>query len=932
MAIDLFKQHGVNTPTQTNLFEQNGIAPPEHSVKAASHAASGGFTRGMLNFNPLEIGYDIMNHAPQLVNVWPGEQGVGTIDEMAASAPSNPVNDALKFIFQTKDPSVKLVEQIPGMQGLSEQDTNYPKTDAAMEAIGSSVLPSASLALKAKAGAPVANKFMEWMVKPYQGRIGAQLAQDASSAAGAGAATQYARESDLGPIGTLFAGLAGGIGSNIAHGGIEGIARDLYAHRKINLPNGVTAKASTLDNVKKELEKRVVDKSSTLKNIDDAMALTNEAGLPEPTLGTASGDIGLGSLENTMRAKDSVPFQVKDQEMRSSLGLNLNALSNPDADVTAPQRASQDYINNTLNSQQSNIDQLYQQQNTLEQTKAGLEQQSQDIVAPIVARRGNEGRASRLLNEQIGQDGGALDTITKTKNAKFEDAAQGAFVDANSLAKLVNDVNAEAPKLAPDARLPDYIMSGINKFVAPKGTLEGPNSTANMIPADEVLKLRMYLDKEIQSLQSQGKYTSADTLKSFKNKINQTIEADPAFKEANDFYKQEYAPRFRTPYGQKFRDMVYRGTGVGTDDADKVAGIFLNGTKAAKDDLNKIREIVPDQGAFDNAEEMYFDAMLAKKELNPANVRKYLADNQDILPPNLQAKYQNLVQEMMGNETAQSGTLKNITDLKKSIRDAETGMKSSERNLNSGTFGKIANYDPERYAESIINQPDAVKQAQNIKQQFSGNKEALDGLEEALVQNLIRKSTGKQSSHASVSGGIDDMTRPVSFNNLTRELDNHREVLSVFMSPEKMNTLNRMQKLMSRLGNLQRRATTGSDTFEKLSSSQQDALDLVGAAVNLKYGLIGGGMINRVVRESAKLMFSNKYKIDAEELLKQATLNPKVAKAILEADPRTVENGRLFNELTTLISTSKSMEAGTEPEREPMRVTVRPSDRQKTAN
>lgn len=929
MAIDLFEQHGISQqPSQNDLFEQSGVTAPEKGWKPKIHAASGGLLRGMLNFNPAELAYDTVNHAPQLVNLLPGEQGMGTIDEMAAKAPSNPVNDAIKWAFQSKDPSVSMVESIPGMEGLSQQDQNYPKTDAMMEAIGSTLVPSGFLASKAKAaeaaGTPIANKFLAWMAKPYAGRAGAQIAQDITSAAGAGLGSEYARESNMGPIAQLAAGFLGGTAANFAHGGLEGIVRDLYSNRKVSLPNDVTAKASTIDNVKRELEGRVVDKNATLQNINDTLAETSALGLPEPTLGTASGDIGLGAMENTMRGKNSVPFQVKDQQMRAGFSDKLSSLSDETADVTAPQRAAQQYIDDTLKTQQSGIDNLYQQQTGLEQTKAGLEQQAQDIVAPISARRGAEGRASRVLNEQIGKDGGALDVITKEKNAKFDEAAQGAFVDAESLAKLVKDVNAEAPKLAPDARLPDYIMEGINKYIAPKGTLEGPGSTANMIPADEVLKLRQYLGKEISALQSRGEYTKADTLQSFKSKINQTIEMDPKFAEANQFYKQEYAPRFAEGYGKKFRDLVQRGSGVGTDDADKVAGIFLNGTKAAKDDLNKIREIVPDQAAFDGAEEMYFDAMLAKKDLNPANVRKYLSDNQDILPSHLKDKYQNLVQEMMGNSTAQEGTLQQLTDLKKSIRDAETGLRSTERSLNNSSFGKIAKYDAERYAEAVLSQPDSVKQAQMIKQQFSNDPEAMKGIKEAFVQNLIKKATGKQSSHASTTGAIDDMSRPVSFNNLTRELDDHRKVLSEFLEPDEMQTLTRMQNVMSRLGNLQRRATSGSDTFEKLSSSQQDAVDLVSAAVNLKYGLLGGGMINRVIRETSKFVFSNKYKIEAEDLLTQAALNPKVAKAILEADPRTIENGRFFNELSTLIAAEKATD---EPQKAPLRITVRPSDK-----
>lgn len=934
MAIDLFEKHGITPqPNKPDLFVQNSIAPPEHGVKPSVHAASGGLLRGMLNFNPAEISYDIINRSPQLVNLLPGEQGVGTIDEMASAAQPNMINDVLKSVFQTKDPSVALVEKLPGMQGLSQQDTNYPMTDAVFESIGSTLAPSGFLASKAKAaeatGVPIANKFMSWMTKPYMGRAVPQIAQDISSAAGAGAGAEYAKESGMGPIATLFAGLAGGTLSNFAHGGAEGIVRDLLAKRNVSLPNGVTAKVSTIDNVKREMEKRVVDKNATLKNIDDTLAMTGEMGLPDPTLGTASGDIGLSHLENIRRAKDPVQFQVRDQELRAGLSNKLGDLSNPNADVTAPQRAAQQYIDDTLKTQQSGIDNLYQQQSGLEQTKNTLEQQAQDIVAPVAARRGTEGRASRIINEQIGNQGGALDKMTTMRKSAIDavDPTGTKLVDTDQLGKSILALNDDINKYrigSKDTGLPADFMTQIEDMTSKIITREtgilddsgrpivASSNQGGKVSLKDIQDMRKPLPDAISRAERAGNFPLAKKLKSLGENIDNFLRSQPdeavqKAVRANDEYMQFFGKQ--QPTARAFRDLVQRNSTSGMADPDNIAGMFLNNTKAAKEDLNKLREIVPDQAAFDNAEEMYFDAMLAKKDLNPANVRKYIADNQDILPPQLMEKYQNLVQEMMGNKTAQEGTLQNITELRKSIRDAESSMRSTERSLNTGTFGKIARYDTERYAESILSQPDAVKQARTIKQQFDGNKEALDGIEEAFVQNLVRKTTSKQSAHASATGAVDDVNRPVSFNNLTKELDDHREVLSVFMSPEKMNTLTRMQRVMSRLGNLQRRATSGSDTFEKLSSSQQDAIDLIGAAVNLKYGLVGGGMINRVVRESAKLMFSNKYKIDAEELLTQATLNPKVAKAILEATPRTVENGRLFNELSALTAVNKSIEA-----------------------
>lgn len=289
-----------------------------------------------------------------------------------------------------------------------------------------------------------------------------------------------------------------------------------------------------------------------------------------------------------------------------------------------------------------------------------------------------------------------------------------------------------------------------------------------------------------------------------------------------------------------------------------------------------------------------------------------MADSQDVLPARLKTKYQNLVQEMMGNRKSKDGLLTNITDLKKSIRDAEGNMRSAEGELRVGPFGKMTAQDPDRYMKNIMESDDRIKQLNLVKDKFKGDPKAAEGFEEAMVRYATSKISGTASSHASLRGEVDDVGRPVVFNRLTKLLDDNREAFSVIMSPEKMNDLTRMQKIMGRLGNLQRRATTGSDTVEKLSLAEENAVDLINAAVNVKFGLVGGGMINRVTREVGKRLFSGKRKINAENLLTQAALNPKVAKVILEADPRTLEDGSFFNKLSSAMAVEQSLESGDE--------------------
>lgn len=778
---------------------------------------------------------------------------------------------------------------------------------------GEALAGGAGLAARAKQ-VPNAVGFLAEAARPYLSRPGAQIAQDVTAGVGAGGGLTAAEEMDLGPIGTLFATMLGGMSAVPAAKGVEGAVRGRMGKAESDV-SGVSRR--TLDDVRSLVTEPQIDRSTgqrsgplvtdrqaALQNIDQSLADANELGLVNPTLGPASGDVGLSMLDVRERLKSPQKFAERDQQIRTGIAQRFgDLLSNPKADVTAPQRSASSLIRRELDTQQQGINRMREAEVAQEGQLSALKDEAQNIPAQVQARRGMEGRASSQLNEQLRP---ALDERTKLKNDAFEQSAQGAFVEAKSLARLVDEVNAEAPKLAPDARLPSYIMEGIRKFIPQPGTLEGPNSTAGMIPAEEVLSLRKYLDTEIQSLKQKGDWTKADTLQSFKSKINQTIELDPQFAAANQTYKQDYAPYFRSPYGQKYRDTVQRGTGVGQSDAENIAGMFLNSTGNAKADLDRIREIVPNQKSFDDAVEMYFDASLAKKTLNPKTIRNFIADNADVLPAGVKSKYEGIVRSMMDNTEAQNSTLSELNTLKKTIRDAEGEFRKTEQTLASGPLGRMSRFDDDKYIDSIMGANDRKKQIAEIKDRLGDDKEAMDGFKEATVQWLMRKVKGTDASGVSTAD-TDLAGRPIVYSKLTNTFDQNREALADVFSPEEMNTLQRMHTVMSRQGNLSRRATTGSDTAEKLTQTEKQVMDTLEVALKIKFGMLKGAGLNKVAKQVRNVVFGPSQRvIDAEELLNRMALDPKVAKVVLEIDPLTVDNGKWFSELQAAIGATSA--------------------------
>ena len=749
------------------------------------------------------------------------------------------------------------------------------------------------------------------MTKPYMSRPVAQTVQDTAGGMGAGGGLTYAEENDMGPIGTLFSTLISGMSAVPAAKMVEGTGRNLYSRIGTGLPDGTKVRRQTLSDASRISDELVTDKDQAIQNIDQSIADSSEMGVANPTLGPASGDVGLSMLEVKERLKNPQPFIERDQKIRTDVANKFGEFSDPEADVTAPQRKSSQMIDDELNQQQSQINDLGAQKDLTEQQLRDLQREGQQIPSGIEARRGAEGRASAALDEQLQS---TLDERTTTKNQKFDESAEGAYVEAESLAKLVNAVNREAPKLAPDARLPDYIMKGIRKFIPQPGTLEGPNSTAGMIPAKEVLGLRKYLNTEIQSLKQKGEFTKADTLQSFKSKLNETIELDPNFKEANDFYKTEYAPFFAEGYGKKYRDNVQRGDGTGKADAENIASFFLNKTTSAADDLKRIVEIAPDKRAADSAIETYFDAMLAKKTLNPKTIRDFITDNADILPDNVKSKYEGVVKSMMNNTEAQNKTHNDLTTMKRTIRDAEANLSKTERELSSGPLGRMSRYDSDKYVGDIMGSKDRNKQLDEVISKIGDDKEAMDGFKEATVQWLQKKIKGTDAAGTDISSS-DIEGRPIVYSKLTRALDDNREALSKIFDPEEMNTLNRMHKIMSRQGNLARRATSGSDTAEKLSAAEQQVMDVIEATVKLKFGMLTGGGLFRSVKLMKRAVFGESGRsLRAEDMLTRMAFDPKVAKHVLEATPLQLENGKWLNDMNKLMAVQSSVKEASDDE------------------
>lgn len=172
--------------------------------------AINGINRGMTQV--MELPYNIMNNAPKLVNLLPGEQGMGTLDEMGAKV-GGPIGNL--FASLGKDPLIDAVgKYYPGMDtvgGIANPNPEYPVTNRVTEDIGTGIgtMGAGATMVGAEGLAGLLGKYLG---QPLLNSPVASVAGETASALGAAGGREVADKYDVqNPVGRFALEMAGGM-------------------------------------------------------------------------------------------------------------------------------------------------------------------------------------------------------------------------------------------------------------------------------------------------------------------------------------------------------------------------------------------------------------------------------------------------------------------------------------------------------------------------------------------------------------------------------------------------------------------------------------------------------------------------------------------------------------------------------------------------
>ena len=764
-----------------------------------------------------------------------------------------------------------------------------------------------------------------------------QVVDDVATGAGAGLGVTAAEDTET-PLDDLVLGILGGAaaskGTRAAESAVKAPFNAAVNNANVSLPGGMTEKRKNVDSAAELMQSLATDPQAASANIKRSLQDTTEAGMTPLTTGLAADDVGLGAAESYLRNKQSRPYLERDQAIRTDVSKSVENLKDETADITAPQTAAKTEAQRQITEAEDIRDVSQQKVREAEQEAVDVERQTEELISPVTTQRGRKAEASKELDQQIGQDEGALGQRTKVKNEKFEEAAgdDTASIEpiADSLKKVESEVNAlggfeasgipqgfinRVNKMLP--KMEKQETGGVDVVTGKKLTEEVNVGGTGEAKLKDISKVRAEINTAIGRAETAGNFDLSKNLKTLKSDINEMIDDTLSFEDAQKYYREEYAPFFTQGYGKEFRDTVQKTSErTGKADAGKIADIFLSGTPDAAADLKKIVDIAPDAKKAEAAVERYMAADLASKvgaDASPRVIANWIKDRSAQLDqfPEVKAKFESL-QKKAGSMEAEKDSLRaQIRNLSDEFKRNEKNVVATQRRIEKGVLGTLINKDPDKYVKSIMGGDDRLQKIDEAKKLIKGNEQAEKGFKRAVTEYLISTVKGKGTAGKLV----DDAEGPISAAKISKIMEDNGEALAEIYSGKEMNVLRRAQKMLESYGNVNRRASFGSDTTEKIQQGKQRIVDALEAGLKLKYGVLKGGGIMRSMKLAARSLPGKDDKVD--EIVAKAMLDPELAIHLLDTPVKQVNSAQWNKKLNLLLGVSAAARENVDVDSEP---------------
>jgi len=897
---------------------------------------------------PAELGKQVINapfHAFNIPAKLLGYEGVNPPIQSAPALGFEQVKSTLGDLVRTVD---------PGYQPIAEENKTGRErlvdTAGQLAAAGGLTGAGLSTAAATRVATPGAGpRLSDVFLRTYADKPGRAVMADTLAGAGSGAGLEGYRQNAPesiaeNPLGQLVASLIGG-----ATGGVTVPIANSAANLPQRIQRGITGSGVPYDpqNPLMPIPNKVADKAAQLVQenaVDPYKALSTlkanradfaQEGLPMPTSGLMSEDIGLNSIEKSSRLQNPVPFIKSDQALQRAAQDRVSSIRPdvPESELRAPQRYAEGEATKMRDAADQGVTQAENRFEAGRQAVTANREEAINLAAPVREQSGQGPAASRQLAEQTR---GALEQRTAAKNEQFNNLPQTPVENTDRLTQTAQAIRASNNRLRPDEQLPTAFLDRLDRLTGrpPEDPLAPMTGRApaerQPLTVSDLADTRKYLNTAANQAQSKGNFDLTDNLRDLKRHINEAIEQHPDAAAANDFYRTQYAPYFAEGRGGKMRDLTQRDPTGQKLPAEREAAFWLNDTEDSAQHLARIIRIAPNPQAAQTAARNFMVSDLARKvapdgSINPVALRKWLDGNRGkMASPEFQPIYNEIEQlhrDVVNNRTQRNALNNDVVNLRRQVTQAQGSRAAVEQTIKEGALGVFIGRDPRHAVQAVFQSQDPAATAASVNKMIDTAPPAIrGGLKDAwhaiVADDLIRRTTNAMKDPGGEIGRV-------SYDKLTRMLrDNDGVLREVFRdNPEKLRQLNIGRKAIEPLLQRAQQATVGSPTAENFANTQ--AARLLEIGLKTWYGGLAGGNVFRNVKLGIKgLMGDNSAQVS--RLMERAfTEDPRIMEQLLTRSYRTPNPG--YNKpLNRALSATQASQDDTEEKRNELRIRIAP--------
>jgi len=598
-----------------------------------------------------------------------------------------------------------------------------------------------------------------------------------------------------------------------------------------------------------------------------------DQGLPVPTSGLLVDDLGLAGLEKRQRTRAGPGTTQLDPDLPREV---REQFSFGDRDK-AQRQAAADQVQSV---QQPGVDQTVFQSRAAERAQMELDARQRAVDRPTgqaqSVQRPREA-AARDLDTNVGQTPGAssdiFDVYQNTRTIE-RDRSQALYsrpeftehvFEAGPVQEAAAEIRARATGAAPVTPRAEAIIQRI-ETAAETGQLSGRELAILNKDIESEIKLSLRDGQDFQQL------------KALKDSIAQTVtqlpRAHPA-REAIDIARANtanvIAPNFREGAGGALDQRLK--TSPGQVQPETAGASFLNRGR----DTEQLMRIAELRG--NTAEVAASARAIVLDQLAGAGVVKNGVIDADKLTQ-WRNKRANVIEQipglndeiggMIADARRGAGKASQYTD---EIAAAEARLTQTQKDIQTGPVGKIADKTPQEAVASIMGGPNAPKTMAELRVKMGNNPDANRSLKAAVADHFAERV--KQ-----IDTSLDDAAHGVSLQKLVKDFNKHRETLvAAGFTPEEMQALQRAQTALLPLTKRNVQATVGSTTAE----STEAAMRPLELALKGYYGVLKGGGVFRTMKVALKTLKGDNTSA-IEQLMTRAMFDPELAQVLLTRD------------------------------------------------